>query len=76
MPIIDLDVDETYDALTLFLYCIMTQCCNLVFSEVGDVVGVADSTIRQSYRLLYPEREKLFPTDFVFSVPLDSLPKH
>ena len=44
--------------------------------EVGDVVGVADSTIRQSYRLLYPEREKLFPADFVFSTPLDSLPKH
>ena len=46
------------------------------FSEVGDVVGVADSTIRQSYRLLYPSREQLFPKDFVFSTPLDSLPKH
>ena len=45
-------------------------------SEVGDVVGVADSTIRQSYRLLYPDRAQLFPKDFVFSTPLDSLPKH
>lgn len=44
--------------------------------EVGDVVGVADSTIRQSYRLLYPSREKLFPSDFKFVTPLDDLPKH
>ncbi|XP_003386928.1 PREDICTED: transcription initiation factor IIB-like [Amphimedon queenslandica] len=44
--------------------------------EVGDVVGVADSTIRQSYRLLYPSRHKLFPTDFSFDTPLDELPKH
>ena len=48
----------------------------LYFSEVGDVVGVADSTIRQSYRLLYPAREELFPTDFKFVTPLDQLPKH
>ena len=44
--------------------------------EVGDVVGVADSTIRQSYRLLYPQRDQLFPKDFAFSTPLESLPKH
>jgi hypothetical protein len=48
----------------------------LYFAEVGDVVGVADSTIRQSYRLLYPSREELFPTDFKFVTPLDQLPKH
>lgn len=46
------------------------------FVEVGDVVGVADSTIRQSYRLLYPSRHKLFPTEFKFDTPLDELPKH
>jgi len=44
--------------------------------EVGDVVGVADSTIRQSYRLLYPSRDKLFPADFKFTTPLEELPKH
>ncbi|XP_064395370.1 transcription initiation factor IIB-like [Halichondria panicea] len=44
--------------------------------EVGDVVGVADSTIRQSYRLLYPARDKLFPEGFAFTTPLDQLPKH
>lgn len=44
--------------------------------EVGDVVGVADSTIRQSYRLMYPHRAKLFPKDFKFVVSIDDLPKH
>ena len=44
--------------------------------EVGDIVGVADSTIRQSYRLMYPHRAKLFPKDFKFVVPIDDLPKH
>ena len=49
----------------------------LFFSvEVGDVVGVADSTIRQSYRLLYPSREKLFPSDFKFFTSIEDLPKH
>lgn len=45
-------------------------------TEVGDVVGVADSTIRQSYRLMYPHRAKLFPKDFKFVVAIDDLPKH
>ena len=40
------------------------------------MVGVADSTIRQSYRLLYPSRHKLFPPDFKFDTSLDDLPKH
>lgn len=44
--------------------------------EVGDVVGVADSTIRQSYRLLYPAKGQLFPKDFHFATSLEDLPKH
>ena len=56
----------------LLIVCILFAS----LSEVGDVVGVADSTIRQSYRLLYPAREELFPTDFKFVTPLDQLPKH
>ena len=46
------------------------------FTEVGEVVGVADSTIRQTYRLLYKERDKLFPSDFKFVTQLDDLPNH
>ena len=49
---------------------------DLLSPEVGDVVGVADSTIRQSYRLLYPSRDKLFPPDFKFATSVEDLPKH
>jgi len=42
--------------------------------EIGDVAGVADVTIRQSYKLMYPRAEDLFPTDFVFFTPIDQLP--
>ena len=43
-------------------------------SEIGDIAGVADVTIRQSYRLLYPRASELFPSDFKFSTPIDKLP--
>lgn len=56
--------------------CVFTGPLHALHTEVGDVVGVADSTIRQSYRLLYPSREILFPDGFVFVTPLDQLPKH
>eukprot|EP00118_Oscarella_pearsei_P005736 m.26354 g.26354 ORF g.26354 m.26354 type:complete len:286 (+) comp29263_c0_seq1:225-1082(+) len=42
--------------------------------EVGLVVGVAEATIRVIYRLIYPERAKLFPSSFKFVVPLEKLP--
>ncbi len=58
----------------LFSLCVCVCVC--VCAEVGDVVGVADSTIRQSYRLLYPSRDKLFPESFTFATTLDQLPKH
>jgi len=45
-----------------------------VISEIGDIAGVADVTIRHSYRLLYPRAKDLFPTDFVFSTPVEKLP--
>lgn len=50
--------------------------CKKSHREVGDVVGVADSTVRRHYRLLYEERQHLFPADFEFATPLDQLPKH
>ena len=58
--------------ISLSLFIIVSS----LFTEVGDIVGVADSTIRQSYRLLYPSRDKLFPDDFKFVTPIDQLPKH
>ncbi|ELW48465.1 Transcription initiation factor IIB [Tupaia chinensis] len=43
--------------------------------EIGDIAGVADVTIRQSYRLIYPRAPYLFPTDFTFDTPVDKLPQ-
>lgn len=42
--------------------------------DIGDIAGVADVTIRQSYKLMYPHAAKLFPDDFNFATPIDQLP--
>ena len=46
----------------------------LFFLEIGDIAGVADVTIRQSYRLMFPRAGELFPPDFKFFIPIDKLP--
>lgn len=43
--------------------------------EIGDIAGVADVTIRQSYKLMYPHACKLFPEDFKFTTPIELLPQ-
>lgn len=43
--------------------------------EIGDIAGVADVTIRQSYKLMYPHAAKLFPDDFKFTTPIEQLPQ-
>jgi transcription initiation factor TFIIB len=35
--------------------------------EIGDIAGVADVTVRESYKLMYPHAAKLFPEDFRFT---------
>lgn len=47
----------------------MTVC-----TEIGDVAGAAEVTIRQAYKLMLPKAHSLFPEDFVFSTPIDMLP--
>lgn len=42
--------------------------------EIGDIAGVADVTIRQSYKLMYPHASKLFPEDFKFATSIENLP--
>ena len=42
--------------------------------EIGDIAGVADVTIRQSYRLMFPRAPELFPSDFKFHTPIEKLP--
>lgn len=43
--------------------------------EIGDIAGVADVTIRQSYKLMYPRAAELFPDDFKFVTPIELLPQ-
>lgn len=42
--------------------------------EISDIAGVADVTIRQAYRLMYPKASKLFPEDFKFTTQVEQLP--
>lgn len=44
--------------------------------EIADVAGVADVTIRQSYKLLLPRASELFPADFKFATPVSHLPQN
>ncbi|CAG7709925.1 unnamed protein product [Allacma fusca] len=42
--------------------------------EIAKVAGVADATVRQAYKLMYPSAEELFPRNFDFTVPIEELP--
>lgn len=43
--------------------------------EIGDIAGVADVTIRQSYKLMFPKAAELFPEGFKFDTPIEELPQ-
>lgn len=44
--------------------------------EIADIAGVADVTIRQSYKLMLPRAPELFPADFKFSTNIENLPQN
>eukprot|EP00092_Neocalanus_flemingeri_P011485 GFUD01012379.1.p1 GENE.GFUD01012379.1~~GFUD01012379.1.p1 ORF type:complete len:311 (-),score=74.33 GFUD01012379.1:156-1088(-) len=44
--------------------------------EIADIAGVADVTIRQSYKLLLTRATELFPQDFKFTTPIENLPQN
>merc|ERR1719474_817766 len=44
--------------------------------DIGDIAGVADVTIRQSYKLMLPVAAELFPQDFKFTTPIENLPQN
>ncbi|WAR30990.1 TF2B-like protein [Mya arenaria] len=56
--------------------CIARKAVDLYLSQskIGDIAGVAEVTIRQAYKLMYPHAHKLFPEDFKFHTPIDQLP--
>ena len=42
--------------------------------EIGDVTGVAESTIKQAYKMMIDRADELFPAEFEFVVPISDLP--
>lgn len=44
--------------------------------EIADIAGVADVTIRQSYKLMLPRAAELFPEGFEFATPIAQLPQN
>ena len=42
--------------------------------EISDIAGVAEVTIKQSYKLMVPRAAELFPDSFEFDTPIDQLP--
>ena len=43
--------------------------------EIADIAGVADVTIRQSYKLMLPRAAELFPEGFKFATAIENLPQ-
>ncbi|KAL9988349.1 hypothetical protein ACROYT_G002785 [Oculina patagonica] len=41
--------------------------------EIGDIAGVAEVTIRRSYKLMCPRTDELFPSDVKLTTPVDKL---
>jgi len=44
--------------------------------DIAEIAGVADVTIRQSYKLMLPRAAELFPPDFRFTTPIEHLPQN
>lgn len=44
--------------------------------EIADIAGVADVTIRQSYKLMLTRAEELFPPNFEFATSISDLPQN
>ena len=47
----------------IFLACMATNKRRTI-KEIHEAVGVAEGTIRQTYRIVYPFRKELFPEDY------------
>ncbi len=62
-----------HDAITPKLKNLIAKW-NVIFAEIGDIAGVAEVTIKQSYKLMYPKAHALFPEDFVYHTPIAMLP--
>lgn len=43
-------------------------------SDIGEIAGAAEVTVRQTYKLMLPRAAELFPADFKFDTPVAMLP--
>jgi len=43
-------------------------------AEIAAIAGVAETTLKQCYKLMLPRAAKLFPANFSFVTPVDQLP--
>jgi len=43
-------------------------------AEIAAIAGVAETTLKQCYKLILPRAGKLFPANFTFVTPVDQLP--
>lgn len=48
--------------------------CRKNAKDIGEVTGVAEVTIRQSYKQMIPRAKDLFPESFKFTIPISQLP--
>ena len=60
----------------LDLFCYIFQASNDKKSqrEISDISGVAEVTIKQSYRLMRDRAAQLFPENFEFTTTVEQLP--
>ena len=64
----------TFDVIGVYVCSCQASDDKRTQKDIGDIAGVADVTIRQSYKLMYPHAKELFPDDFKFSTPIELLP--
>uniref|UniRef100_T1J3B7 Transcription initiation factor IIB n=1 Tax=Strigamia maritima TaxID=126957 RepID=T1J3B7_STRMM len=62
-------------AAAIYLAC-QASADKTTRKEIADVAGVAETTIQQTYGLMFCRVSELFPDDFVFSIPIDKLPRY
>ena len=44
-----------------------------LFSEISEIAGVTEKTIKDAYQDMIPKIVDLFPTDFQFVTPIEDL---
>jgi hypothetical protein len=65
---------SSWPCLWIWFNCSILVIIWPFLADIGEIAGVAEVTIRQSYKLMYPRAQQLFPEDFRFHTNIDHLP--